>query len=244
VPPFLLFPGQHCFSAVNRTKTVGISYNYSINQPLSLRQAVEIQYKSKKARFLHDFSNGGHPVRKLETGVWQKTLRDRHMTTGFTRFAAIAVATASILTAQNAAAGVLITSNPTRSDWFDPGNWVGGNTPDTVGEDAQLTTGMIVTVNDFSIGGIESHSPRSLFMGTNGLNTGTLRLDGISGSVGAGTAAFDSSTVAHLAVSGNGVFTNAGSSTLVIGRISVSGNGFLHNLTNPSGRMDLGAGQH
>ena len=27
-------------------------------------------------------------------------------------------------------------------------------------------------------------------------------------------------------------------------RISVSGNGFLRNLTNPSGRMDLGAGQH
>jgi hypothetical protein len=40
------------------------------------------------------------------------------------------------------------------------------------------------------------------------------------------------------------VFTNAGSSTLAIDRISVSGNGFLRNLTNPSGRMDLGAGQH
>ena len=103
---------------------------------------------------------------------------------------------------------------------------------------------MIVTVNDFSIGGIEPHSPQSLFMGTNGSNTGNLRLNGISGSVGAGTATFDSSTVAHLAVSGNGVFTNAGSSTLVIDPISVSGNGFLRNLTNPSGRMDLGAGQH
>ena len=121
---------------------------------------------------------------------------------------------------------------------------MGGNTPDTVGEDARLTTGMIVTVNDFSIGGIEPHSPQSLFMGTNGSNTGTLRLNGISGSVGAGTAAFDSSTVAHLAVSGNGVFTNPGSSTLAMDRISVSGNGFLRNLTNPSGRMGLGAGQH
>ena len=103
---------------------------------------------------------------------------------------------------------------------------------------------MIVTVNDFSIGGFEPHSPQSLFMSTNGSNTGTLRLNGISGSVSAGTAAFDSSTVAHLAVSGNGVFTNAGSSTLVIDRISVSGNGFPRNLTNPSGRMDLGVGQH
>jgi hypothetical protein len=173
------------------------------------------------------------------------------MTTGISRFAAIAVVAAGILTAQSAAAGVLITSTPFQDDWITPGNWVGGNTPDTVGEDARLTSGMIVTAGNFSIGGLESLSPHSLFVGTSGSNAGTLRLNGISGSVGAGTAAFDTSTVAELRVRGGGaftttggVFTNAGSSTLAIGRVIVDGTGFLRNLANASGRMDLGSAQH
>lgn len=161
------------------------------------------------------------------------------MTTSFTRFAAVAVITAGIVTAQSASAGVLITSTNAPSDWAFSSSWIGGNVPDNPGEDARITAGMVATLGSRSIGGIEALSGHAFVVGTSGSNSGTITLRGISGSVSAGTAAFDTSTIANLEASGSGAFINAGSSTLTINRTRARGNGFIRNLANASGRMDL-----
>jgi hypothetical protein len=163
------------------------------------------------------------------------------MTTGFTRFAAIAVATVGILTAQSAAAGVLFNSKALPAQlWGGSNAWLEAGDPDTVGEDARLVAGTTIQVNGtYNIGGIDALAGSTLNLIQSNSTNGVLRLNGIVGSVGAGTAAFDSSYIDILNANGTGSLVNTGSSTLAIGRFNTTGNGSIRNQTGNAGRMDL-----
>lgn len=125
------------------------------------------------------------------------------MTTSFTRFAAIATATAGILTAQSAAAGVLFTHNGGNTIWEIPSNWTGGTgVPDQPTEDARISSGVFTTIRtNINIGGIESEPFGQVAVGTYAGATGSLTLHGITPG---GTTPFTSSTLNRLLIEGGG----------------------------------------
>jgi len=155
------------------------------------------------------------------------------MTTSFTRFAAIAVATAWIFAAQGAAAGVLRTTNGFGSDWGNGLNWPGFNQPDTPTEDADLRDSMILTTNA-NIGGIRSRFSASLSI----RNSSVLTLNGITPG---GTTPFTSSVLeGRTFVRDNAFLINTGFSDLTILDLVATGNGRVRNLAGAGGRMTLG----
>ena len=163
------------------------------------------------------------------------------MTTSLTRFAAIAVAAAGIVTGQSAAGGVLFTHTGGNDEWINNSAWTGGTGfPDQSTEDARLisSTSTSVRVN-VSIGGIQGDAGSTLRIIRNGSAVGTFTLNGITAG---GTTPFSASTLDYLFVQDDGIFVNTGTSNLTIDHLNVTESGRFRNFPNALGRVNFTGG--
>lgn len=163
------------------------------------------------------------------------------MITSYTRFAAIAVAAAGIVTAQGASAGVLFTHTGGNAPWISASSWTGGaGIPAQPTADARLiSTTSVFLSNNIGIGGIQGDAGSRLTINRNGSAQGTLTLNGITPG---GTTPFTSSSLNHLFIEDDGIFVNTGSSNLTVNRLDVTESGRFRSFPNALGRLDFTGG--